>query len=463
MDTRELTQALHDATEDVEPRPNFAADVLRGGRRRRSRNRFTIGAALAGTTAVAVAAVAVLPNHLASPPPPADQNTRTDTGLHVSLLNSSSGELINDEAVTSAAVRGWQDGIAGSAGETAGISPEDLLGEPNVYWAGTTPWGGDDSPETSTTVAIVAQETTIPTDGADIVAGLLVNNPDDDRENELELVSVQEGGWAYFMLPDLRTVIGAMPTDLPDDVTLSISTEITVDENGKSVREWHDMPDEQNDGVALAHVPSGTNVHNVLMQMNPIPEGYGSGLAPLVPLVLPPNSGEIQERGLPWPAESLHVPEPRDLGSTPEEIFRRSLVDSSRDIDSDGLLDPPSLLFDGQDPPHWTVAADLPDGRTLILSEYQELDHPAYVFTVLMRPDGSIETVTRVKEIDPTSTEPVIAPAPDGQGWVVAAWGQQISYRTSAEGSWTDLGTSAALVPADGVEIKVTDTVYPLH
>jgi hypothetical protein len=459
MDTRELTQALHDATEDVEPRPNFAADVLRGGRRRRTRNRFTIGMALAGTAAVAVAAVAVLPNHLAAPPA-ADQGEQTGQGLPVALLNSSSGELINDEAVTSAAVRGWQDGIAGSAGETAGISPEDLRGEPNVYWAGTTPWGGDDSPETSTTVAIVAQETTIPTDGADIVAGLLVNNPDDDRADELELVSVQDGGWAYFILPDLRTAIGAMPTDLPDDVKLSISTEVTVDENGKSVRVWHDMP--ANDGVAVAQLPADTNVHNVLMQMNPTPDGYGSGLAPLVPLVLPPNSGEIQERGLPWPAESLHVPEPRDLGSTPEEIFRRALVDSSRDIDSDGLLDPPSLLFDGQEPPHWTVAADLPDGRTLILSEYQELDHPAHVFSVLMRPDGSIETVTRVKEIDPAATEPIIAPAPEGQGTVVAAWGEPISYRTSAAGEWVTAGTSAALVPADGIEIKVGENEFPL-
>ncbi len=455
MDTRELTLTLREATDDVEPRPNFASDVLRGGRRRRTRNRFAIGAALAGTTAVAVAAVAVLPNHLASPPPPADQNQQNVDPT--SLLDSSSGELINDETVTSAAVLGWQEGIAGSAGERAGVSPDDLLGEPNVYWAGTTPWGGGDS---STTVAIVAQETAEALDGPPIVAGLLVNNPDDDRADELELVSVQDGGWAYFILPDLRTAIGALPTDLPDDVKLSISTEITVDENGKSVRVWHDMP--ANDGVAGAQLPAGTNVHNVLMQMNPTPDGYGTGLAPLVPLVLPPNSGEIQGRGLPWPAESLHVPEPRDLGSSALEIFRRALVDSSSDIDSDGLLDPPSVLFDGQEPPHWTVAADLPDGRTVILSEYQELDHPAYVFSVLMRPDGSIETVARVKEIDPASTEPVIAPAPDGQGTVVAAWSEPISYRTSTSGDWVAAGTSAALVPADGIEIKVGENVFPL-
>lgn len=462
MDTNELTLALREATEDVEPRPNFAADVLRGGRRKRSRNRFTIGVAVVGTAAVAAVAVTVLPNNLSAPPPPADQNeqtVQTVQGLDVALLNSSNGPLIDDEAVTGAAVTGWQDGIAGNAGESAGVSPDDLTGEPHVYWAGTTPWGDD----ASTTVAIVAQETTLPTDGAPIVAGIVVDNPDDDRADELELVSLQQGGSAYFMLPDLRTVIGAMPTDLPDDVMLSFSTGITVDENGKSVREWHDMPELTFDGVAVAQLPADPNPHNVLLQLNPTPDGYGTGFAPLVRLALPPNSGEIQVRGLPWPAESLHVPEPSDLGSTPLEIFRHALVDSSSYPDSDGLLDPASVLFDGQEPPHWTVAADLSDGRTLILSEYQELDNPAYVFSVLIRPDGSVETVTRVLQIDPATPEPVVARAPDNQGWVVAAWGQQISYRTATTGSWEALGTSAALVPNDAVELKVGDAVIPFH
>jgi hypothetical protein len=455
MDNNELTLAMREATDDVTPRQNFAADVLRGGRRRRSRNRFTVGAAVVGTAAVAAVAVTVLPNHLAAPPP-ADKIDQTARGLDVALLNSSYGPLIDDEAVTGAAVTGWQDGIAGDAGESAGISPEDLAGEPNVYWAGTTPWGDG----ASTTVAIVAQETN---DEVPVVAGIVVDNPDDDRPDELELVSVRLGASPYFMLPDLRTVIGAMPTDLPDDVKLSFSTEITVDENGRSVRAWHDMPELTYEGVAVAQIPAGTNVNNVLMQMNPTPDGYGTGLAPLVQLALPPNSGDFQARGLPWPAESLHVPEPRDLGSTPLEIFRQALASISYPADSDDLLDPASLLFDGQEPPHWTVAADLPDGRTLILSEYQELDHSAFVFSVLVRPDGSVETMTRVLEIDPAAPDPVVARAPDNQGWVVAAWGQQISYRTTATGSWEPLGTSAALVPNDAVEFKAGDTVIPFH
>lgn len=439
MDTNELTLALREAAEDVETRPNFAADVLRGGRRRRSRNRFATGAAVASTAAVAVVAATVLPNHQAAPPP-ADQ-----LGNHLSLLDSSHGEYIDDEDVTRAAILGWQDGIAGNAGE---LAPTDLRGEPNVYWAGRTPWGGDDVPDTSTTVAIVAQKAVLPGGVTKVVAGLVVNNPDDDRADEMELVSLQQGGLAYFMLPDLRTVIGAVPADLPENVVpLRISLASKIDENGKAFREWHDMQELTYDGVAVAQLPAGTNVHNVRLE-------YGTPETSFPTMALPPNTGEIQDRTLPWPVENLHVPEPRELATAAQTIFQGSLKGSH-------LLDPWSFDL-GWDWDRWTVTADLPDGRILILGEFQELDNPAWVFAVLVRPDLTVETVTRVAQIDPAATEPVIVAAPEGQGTVVAAWDEPISYRTSASGEWVAAGTSAALVPADAVEIKVGDHVIPL-
>lgn len=427
MDTNELTLALREATEGVEPRPDFAADVLRGGRRRRSRNRFTIGAVVATTAAVATVAVTVLPNHLASPPPPGDQPTE------FFLLDRSGGNLIDDETVIRAARAGWTDGIAGIAGEAAGISPADLRGEPHVYWAGNS---------LTTTAAIVAQEMTLSDGTRAVASGVVVDNPDDDRADELELVGASPTP-AAFLLPDNKTLLAPLPHG---DQGLFVSTTITVNDEGRSVRTAWRAYDNFDDTATYIHLPELRSPHNLRIAI-----GTTDGRGGFLPVVLLPNTPEIQDRGLPWPAEALHVPEPRNLTWPVLDVFRGGLGSS-------GLLD--DVVGPGKE--QWSVAADLSDGRTLILSQHQELDNPAWVFSVLMRPDGSIETVTRVTEIDPASTMPVIAQAPDGQGWVVAAWGEPISYRTSTAGSWENLGTSAALVPADAVEIRAGEQVVPL-
>jgi hypothetical protein len=429
MDTNELTVALREATDGVEPRPTFAADVLRGGRRRRSRNRLTIGAAVAGTAAVAVVAATVLPNHLASPPPPADQPTE------FSLLDRSGGYLIADEAVTRAALAGWTDGIAGNVGKAAGISPADLRGEPHVYWAGST---------SSMTAAIVAQEMTLSDGTRAVASGAVADNPDDDRPNELELVGATSTT-AAFLLPD-NTLLAPFPDG---DQTLFVSTNITVNDEGRSVRrEWRAFDNYDDDTAKIIDLPDLSSPHNLRIAI-----GATDGRDGYLPVELLPNTPEIQDRGDPWPAETRHIPEPRDLPRPAWEIFRDGLRDS-------GLLD---LTSYAAGEPQWTVVADLPDGRTLIISEHQELDNPAWMFSVLMRPDNSVENVARVGEIDPAAGAWLLLPAPDRQGWVVVnARGEQIAYRTSAEGSWTNLGTGAALVPADGVEIKLDDAVHYL-
>ena len=425
MDTNELTLALREVTDDVTPRPNFAADVLRGGRRRRSRNRFTIGAAVVGTAAVAAVAVTVLPKDLAAPPP-------ADRPTEFSLLDRSGGDLIDDEAVTRAAIAGWTDGLAGNAGEAAGISPENLVGDPHVFWAGYTSFGN---------AAIVAQEATLADGTRTVASGAVADNPNDDRPDELELVGASPTPTA-FLLPDNKSLLAPLPDGIQD---LFVSTTITVNDEGRSVRSaWKSFSGEDTATVIqLAELP---RPHNLRIAI-----GTTEGRDGYLPVRLHPNTPVIPNRGLPWVPFPIHVPEPRDLPSGQVwESFTNGLRDS-------GLLD---AYKEG--PPKWTVVADLSDGRTLILSEYQELDNPAWAFSVLLRPDGSVETVERVTEIDPTSTAPIIAPAPDGQGTVVAAEGQSIAYRTSADGSWEDLGNGAALVPDDASDIRVGDAVIPL-
>lgn len=44
---------------------------------------------------------------------------------------------------------------------------------------------------------------------------------------------------------------------------------------------------------------------------------------------------------------------------------------------------------------------------------------------------------------------------PDAQGWVVAAYGSHLRYRTSTSGAWLDGGDNAALLPDAAAEVQV--------
>jgi len=50
---------------------------------------------------------------------------------------------------------------------------------------------------------------------------------------------------------------------------------------------------------------------------------------------------------------------------------------------------------------------------------------------------------------------------PAGQGWLVAAKGARLSWRTDS-GPWTAAGTDAALLPATASEVRADDGT-PLH
>ncbi len=255
-----------------------------------------------------------------------------------------------------------------------------------MYWAGHTSFGN---------AAVVAQEATLADGTRTVASGAVVDNPDDDRPDELELVGASPTPTA-FLLPDNKSLLAPLPDGIQD---LFVSTTITVNDEGRSVRSaWKSFSDEDTATVIqLAELPRPRNLRIAI--------GTPEGRDGFLPVRLNPLTPVIPNRGLPWVPFPTHVPEPRDLPSGQVwESFANGLRDS-------GLLD---AYKEG--PPKWTVVADLPDGRTLIIGEYQELDNPAWAFSVLLRPDGSVETVERVTEIDPASTAPIIAPAPDGQG-----------------------------------------------
>jgi hypothetical protein len=103
----------------------------------------------------------------------------------------------------------------------------------------------------------------------------------------------------------------------------------------------------------------------------------------------------------------------------------------------------------------WLVVAGMSDGRTMIVGSYQEADNPAYLYTVLVGKDGKVAKVARGPAADPAATLPVRVRLPDGQGWVVAAEGHQLSSRT--DGAWSPPVADAALVPDATTQVRVDD------
>ncbi|MPZ85499.1 MAG: hypothetical protein GEV28_36015 [Actinophytocola sp.] len=458
MDTHELTSALHEATDGLEPRADFAVAVLRGGRRRRTRGRVAIGAALAGTAAVAVLAAVVVPNQLSAPPPAEQPDGPAKT---VDLLTDSGGDLIDDEGTVRLATTGWQDAVDGTPANADGHL-NGRKGNPHVYWAGTTPAG----PAALVTQAVVlpSDDTVEPTDrGREVTAvGLLVTNPADTEKRELELVAVQldgdhNGRGGYFMFPDNRTVLGIEPTELGGkDLSLFVSPNTAIGPDGRSRRQW--TPLAPHDGVAFVQLPAPADPRNVRLVVGDTggdPNAGEQKMGAHIPLLaavvyIDPTLGVDRDNGPGWPPEDVKVGYDHELARSPVNLFGAALREST-------LLDPASFEeVEGQ----WLVVAGLANKKTMIVGSYQEVNNPAYFFYVLVRSDGSVESVTRGPQVDPSALLPVVLHLPGGDGWVVAANVQQLSHRSG--GAWSTPVADADLVPADATQVRVGDQVVDL-
>jgi hypothetical protein len=450
MDTTQLTTALRDATDGLEPpRADFTTAVLAGGRRRRTRGRVAIGAAIAGTAAVVVAAAVVMPHQLAAPPP-ADR----PAGKSTDLLRDSGGDLVDDRDTVRLAVTAWQDAVDRTPANVDGHL-NDRLGTPHVYWAGTTPSG----PAAVVTQAVVlgSDDRLEPSDrGREVIAvGLLATNPADTAKREFELVAVQldgdsDGPGGFFVFPDNRTVLGVEHADLTaDQLALFVSPNTTIREDGRSRRTWTELA--SHDGVAFTQLPAPANEWNVRLVVGPAggdPNAGEQKLGAHLPLLSAAAyiDGRVDvtvDNGLGWPPADMTVGEHHQLPRSPVDLFHTALRESD-------LLDPASFEEAAS---QWLVIAGLADGRTMIVGAYEEGDNPEYLYLVLVRADGSVEKVTRGPQAKPVGALPVRVRLPGGQGWVVAAMSHQLSYRT--DGAWSTPVTSAALLPDATTQVRV--------
>lgn len=447
MDTSDLTRAMHEATTELRPRTGFAAAVLRGGRRRKMRGRIVIA-----TGAATVTAIAATGTYALWPDPVPGQNQAADPRL----TQATRGDLSADKAFLNAAARAWKDGLPHSLNASRGIF-DDLRGQPHVYWAGTTPAGP---------TAVIMQEAYLhphdnispdDTNQFQTLVGLVAKDPADGTLrltfDQYQASNFPSAGYFQFG-PGDRTVLlvdrgtpmfwSASPGNGPD---------------GRITRAW--QPVEIKDGVGILQSPDGCNPSDMRVlarATQPAPDDRNlDGLLTLQPAseyltfaktgklaVVYPGGPDNRLYWMDAPAHDMRAGAPFAKVPTNldsfffEELTRAGMIDTGARSTTLGL---------------WYIVAGLPDGRGAIVSEVQVNPSPSRIYTVLLKPDGSVDRVFGGDNTDPAATLPVKVHLPDGQGWIVADYGSTLRYRTAVDNT---AGYSPALIPEGVTQVEVT-------
>lgn len=418
MSTEQLRKALQDSAGDLVPPTDIVARARRGGRRRRYRRR-TITAAVAAVAALAVAA-GVTGYHVSRP----DHVNATASSISGLLDQPARGNLADDRSAVAAARRAY-------AAETHGYT------KGHVIWIGRTRYG----------------------DAA--VVGHRVSERGNDPMISVSLLSRSGGG--TFQPEDVSTHAPSDPglaepafhnrmmIVLDTGTPTYSSTRHTFTDTGTR-RIWHRV--RCTDGAAALTVPRGdtmyvaTSPHPTRDEIVGTPTqlwpptardntlGWG---APPVPL-----GGEKAPTELPATAGAAQLGWARHGGAA--ATFRRA-YQASRFADRLALWTAvPSLT-------PWVVYGQAPSGARFVLGEVQYDSEPSHLYAVV---DG---TVRYLGVADRSAVLPVRLKLPDG--WVVAAKGRSLAYRTGT-GGWHDAGRDAALVPAGTTEVRVGGTPVPL-
>lgn len=459
MQAHELAEAWHAATEKLRVPADFVERVVHRGRWRSARRRVGLvaGGAFMVVT-LAAAGIAVLGG---GRPPVTDQRLAAPTR----------GDLAGDQQLLEAAVRVWREGITVSPNAHRGIF-DDPLSDPHVYWAGTTPAGP---------AAVVMQAFYLhqhgnldPSDANQVqtLVGLVGTDP---ASNELTLLGDQyradgsEPG-AFRFGPEDRTVL-VVERSRP----VYIATHRTLTLQGHGLRNW--QPLVFTDGVAVFQVPvpdDPADIRLVERATPPEPTDLGRDFPALMVETASQyvrSVKDLQRRGtgssgddldvleelaeqarrndhrLPWldPACRL-LGEPRPPIDEPIAVFADMLWEW-------GTIDPNQSSTPGG----WCILVGIADGAAVLVSELQEDADPSRIYAVTVDAGDAPVRAQVGPEVDPAAPLPVAIKLDADHGWVVAAYGSRLSYRTTVDGGWTDGGTDAALLPDDAAQVRVTD------
>jgi hypothetical protein len=449
MDIQELSTHLREATTDLTPRPGFADAVTRSGRRRQVR--YRIGVATAVTAAVALVGGSTYALVTSS-------EVTANQIMAGWLDGSTKGDLAGDQAFLDKALAAWEAGKSRSPNASAGIF-DDLRDTPHVYWAGNTPAGR---------AAVVVQQAylhphdQLPPGAADTQQTLVGLVAIDQKDGKLKLVGDQ------FQAKPSDPLPGVFYFGDNDRVLLVVDRQ-------QAVWECHIAL-----GFEAGEVPTEEKLRS---QWNQVPMIAGVGItsidnSPPMYLVSGPDpllDSRVDLRS--WRA-SDYLAAARTGGTGPLAPAGSLILnwnaswgvgqESNFDFDTtemfvQGVWGQNGVIVAGRiNVPrndNWTIRAGLEDGRAAVVGAVKRGDEPWRTTVVLVNPDL---TTTRIDGpvINPYSPLPIAVRLPDGQGWIVAAQGHPLSYRTNGE--WRSAGDDAALLPDDATQVKVGDTVVDL-
>jgi len=456
MNTDELTTHLRAATDGIELPSDFAAAVARGGRRRQHRYRLAIAATTTAVLAVVGGGAYAVATYTAVP----------ENAIMAGWLDGpTKGDLAGDQQFLDAAVAAWESGLPDSPNASAGVFA-DLRSDPHVYWAGNTAAGR---------AAVVMQQAylhpheQLPAGAADTLqtlVGLVATDPADGR---FKLVGDQFRTRRDGPLP------GSFLFGAKDQVLLVV-------DSGKPLWENHialgfaagEVPTEERLRSAWQPVIIGDGVAVEAFTADPPPEFVVTGEDPIadsavkLPLLSARSyvdaakaggTGPLSSRGenaLGWKTGELRAGRAGGPEFDTEEVFLDALStdpEESRRIESGGSI--PNYE-------RWFLRVGLADGSVAVLGSYRHASSEPYRFyVVLVRPDLSTEVLAgdRVNRNKPL---PVRFLLPNWQGWLVAEQGAELSYRTTADDVWRDMGTDLAVVPEETTQVKVGDRVVDL-
>lgn len=444
MNTTELSELLHAATDGLEPPADFARHVLAGGRRRRLRRRLTAVASAVAAVAVAAAGTAVL-------------NHEPEVSAAEKLLNTpTKGALAGNRAFLNDVVRAWEDGLP-IAQEARFRYYDDLRGDPHIVWAGDTPVGR---------AAVVVQQTYVHRDywvhddGMRIAKGLVAIDPADGRLKLVATLSPNAGTDAvsYFMFgPMDRTLLivdEGQPLYYSTNSQDAEAGEIQL--GGPFKPEWKRV--RATDGAAVVQIaihPGAGQVQHIVAYQGDHP-----------PTVVDFTTESIRNYQSTGPHLEHVLPDPHYRLPLPNFFpwkDRWTLGTPVSGVDAD------ELVFNARPRGTWQITAWVPDRvvvlqETMVIKESSERDSKGSVLSVMTRGTGQNDANAEVFDVglvDHDAVLPIKYRLPDGAGWVVARKGEPLSYRTQG-GQWQDAGTDAALLPDNAVEVKVGDRTVKL-
>lgn len=439
VNTEDLTRALRDATDDIEPRAGFTTDVLRGGKRRQFRRRM----AVTGTLAFVMAAGVVVSVAPWDPTPPG----LTAAAPSPLLTAATRGDLAGDTDYLRDARTAFTKGMAASPG--ADQPGNTLIGEPRVYWAGNTPAGKVAivvrQRESEKGIAHYADGTAVDLSTVQrVVIGLVIGD-------QATLVNSAPASGDAMTLERTAFLFG--PSDryaiaFSGGAPLHASPEWKVGEDGRGARTWTAMTDL--DGISFLAFPGAVRGGDVRVVRAKDPEKADNEQAMhVLPASLYHEGTDRQSKPIPRRTMDWPQNQPLRAGGTKTAPLTDDL-DVGSELRAAGYGDPLARVgvigFE--------VIADLPGGRSVVGVEYVPNDTGSRLYLGYRDAAGKVTKWAYGGPLNSAKPLPVTVKLENGQGTLVAASGANLRYRT--DGDWISAGKDAALLPTNATQVEVT-------